>query len=362
MTDTEKAVVVAPVSKELVALGSRVEIRELTRRIQTMAPGGIKLTPEQALTLAQYSFSLGANPLVGEAWALVDKNGKMLGLMPGIRLYRRRADEKDERLGDVRWLESEVIADSERRASMGIPADVVLAVRVRLYRQSQTKAYADMATSLSQAGAPWDDIKQIAGMKPYIEGVGYLTQAEHTALERAGDSNKMPHLQRVLKRAEAHALKQAYSLPFGFMALTDDVGNVPSGALLEDYVYEGEWKEVETPPDTRSEEQRKQETVVGAQALYGDDAQIVGDGVRRAKHSWSAAHVDAALRVLPPDTKKPHVVSILQLTPCTPQDDPERVARWVAYYHTARADLPETLNIRDAQTWADEQFDKLPAA
>ncbi len=267
MSDSEgKALTPAPVSHELAMMGTRQEVRELVRRIQTQAPGGMMLTPTECVTLAQYSFSMGANPLVGEAWLLKNqKTGEVLGLMPGIRLYRRRADEKDERTGDSRWTEPEVITDPDDRMRLGIPNDVAIAVRVRLYRQSQTKAYAEAAEKLAKAGAPWGDIKIALGLKPYIEGVGYITKSEKEALDRAGDRNKMPMFQRVEKRAEAHALKQAYSLPFGFVPLAAGV-DVPDGATLDDYILEGEFKEL---PDERTDEERKASAEKGKEDLFG---------------------------------------------------------------------------------------------
>ena len=198
---------------ELARLGRKKEIRELSRRLADLSPGGMKLNDDESLALAQYSWSLGANALVGEAWLLKNHStGKVLGLMPGIRLHRRRADEKDERSGDVRWIEYTNISDQDERATFAIPQNA-MAVKARLYRQSSTTAYADSAEKLANAGASWEDIKNVLGTKPYIEGIGVLTKSEMDAMNRG--ANKMPHKQRCEKRAEAHALKQAYHLPFG---------------------------------------------------------------------------------------------------------------------------------------------------
>jgi hypothetical protein len=264
MSENSRQIVpTGPVSAELAMLGSRKEIREIVRRIKTQAPGGMKLNDLECLTLAQYSVSLGANPLVGEAWLLKNEStGKVLGVMPGIRLYRRRADEKDERTGDSRWMEADIISDPDEKIRLGVPADAFLAVKVRLYRQSQTKPFSEMVTAMGNAGAPWERIELIAGTKPYITGVGYLTKAEQASLEKAGERNKMPPYQRALKRAEAHALKQAYSLPFGFVAMGDGNG-IPEGAILEDYIIESEWKDV-TPPEAHPEDAAK-----GSETLFG---------------------------------------------------------------------------------------------
>ena len=227
---------------ELARLGRKKEIRELSRRLADLSPGGITLNNDEALALAQYSWSLGANPLVGEAWLLKNqKTGKVLGLMPGIRLHRRRADEKDERTNDARWIEYTNISDTDERATFAIPQNA-MAIKARLYRQSTTKTYADAAAKLADAGASWDDIKNVLGTKPYIEGIGILTKQEMDAMNRG--QNKMPHKQRCEKRAEAHALKQAYHLPFGYVALSDEGLGISEGATLDEYIIEGSFTDV----------------------------------------------------------------------------------------------------------------------
>jgi len=322
VTENQKAIV--PVSHELAALGRRPEVKELARRILTQAPAGMKLTPTEALTLAQYSFSLGANPLIGETW-LLKKGDRVLGVMPGVRLYRRRADEKDERTDDVRWQEPEIVADADERERLGVPTDARLCIIVRLYRRSQAQAYSALTESLSRAGAPWEDIKHIAGTKPYLTGVGFVSAREPT--------EGMPDYQRALKRAEAHALKQGYSLPFGFIALADGAeAEVPSGATLDEYVIEGSWKEVATE-DNRTPEERHEAAVAGSAALYGDEPTpetIAKVAVHPPEpesvslsdptpKNWPANVVERAQTVwvnsgiIPPDSHTKHVVMLLNL-------------------------------------------------
>ena len=250
---------------ELARLGRKKEIRELSRRLADLSPGGITLTNDEALALAQYSWSLGANPLVGEAWLLKNhKTGKVLGLMPGIRLHRRRADEKDERTNDARWIEYTNISDTDERATFAIPQNA-MAIKARLYRQSTTKTYADAASKLADAGASWDDIKAVLGTKPYIEGIGILTKQEMDAMNRG--QNKMPHKQRCEKRAEAHALKQAYHLPFGYVALSDEGLGISEGATLDEYIIEGSFTDV---PDGNNEDPSPEDPI-DAQRPYPAD-------------------------------------------------------------------------------------------
>ena len=288
---------------ELARLGRKKEIRELSRRLADLSPGGISLTGDEALALAQYSWSLGANPLVGEAWLLKNhKTGKVLGLMPGIRLHRRRADEKDERTNDARWIEYTNISDPDERATFAIPQNA-MAIKARLYRQSTTKTYADAAAKLADAGASWDDIKNVLGTKPYIEGVGILTKQEMDAMNR--DQNKMPHKQRCEKRAEAHALKQAYHLPFGYVALSDEGLGISEGATLDEYIIEGSFTDVPVNGDdipTDDGDALFQEEETKKKSKKKD--------VERVKNQWEEKAIDAIMD-LQLVQAKPHAVNIL---------------------------------------------------
>lgn len=297
---------------ELARLGRKKEIRELSRRLADLSPGGITLTNDEALALAQYSWSLGANPLVGEAWLLKNqKTGKVLGLMPGIRLHRRRADEKDERTKDARWIEYTNISDPDERATFAIPQNA-MAIKARLYRQSTTKTYADAASKLADAGASWDDIKAVLGTKPYIEGIGILTKQEMDAMNRG--QNKMPHKQRCEKRAEAHALKQAYHLPFGYVALSDEGLGIPEGATLDEYIIEGSFSDV---PNGEYVEPEK------GDALFQEEepkerepfTEPVGTKEWPAKKAESLRAALISAKVLQSDTHNIHLVKFLDMSP-----------------------------------------------
>ena len=297
---------------ELARLGRKKEIRELSRRLADLSPGGMKYTDDEALALAQYSWSLGANPLVGEAWLLKnEKTGKVLGLMPGIRLHRRRADEKDERTDDVRWIEYTYLEDIDERARFSIPQNA-MAIKARLYRQSTTKAYSDATGKLADAGAPWDEIKHILGTKPYIEGIGILTKSEMDAMNRG--ANKMPHKQRCEKRAEAHALKQAYHLPFGYVALSDEGMGISEGTILDEYIIEGSFTDVPNGEYIEPEE---------GDALFQEEeknerqpfTEPVGTKQWPPKKAESLRAALIKVMVLPPNTHNKHVARFLDMSP-----------------------------------------------
>ena len=320
---------------ELARLGRKKEIRELSRRLADLSPGGITLNNDEALALAQYSWSLGANPLVGEAWLLKNqKTGKVLGLMPGIRLHRRRADEKDERTNDARWIEYTNISDPDERTTFAIPQNA-MAIKARLYRQSTTKTYADAASKLADSGASWDEIKLVIGTKPYIEGIGILTKPEMDAMNRG--QNKMPHKQRCEKRAEAHALKQAYHLPFGYVALSDEGLGISEGATLDEYIIEGSFKDTPNGDESLFQEEEPKERQPFTDPV--SKKQFPPDVAENLRTALIVA------KVLPPDTHNIHFATFLDLTPFKPDVPVKELVGWGKLY---RAYKDETDNTDEA--------------
>lgn len=279
--------------------GRRAEIRELVQRLKLMAPGGMKLTHNEALALAQYAYSMGLNPLRGEVWFLKnEKTGEQLGMMVGIAGYRRKAQEQSKEKGSDYWPEFEQITDPDERRALLIP-DGALAYRCKLYETHKVRAYGDTVERLSKAKAPWSDIRAIVGTKPYIEGIGFVKKEEMQKLEKG--RLQMPHAQRAMKRAEAHAIKQGFHIPFGFTR-PEEGGEM----LLDEYIVEGTFAEL---PET--EEEVTAEAEKATEELF-DDSQ-------EKKIQWPRELIDwvrsDAVSVVPPDTHDRHVYALLDLWP-----------------------------------------------
>ncbi len=337
---------------ELARLGRKKEIRELSRRLADLSPGGINLTNDEALALAQYSWSLGANPLVGESWLLKNhKTGQVLGLMPGIRLYRRRADEKDERNGDVRWIEYTPLDDPDERARFFIPQNA-MAIKGRLYRQSTTKSYADAAEKLANSGASWDEIKNVLGTKPYIEGIGILTKQEMDGLNRG--QNKMPHKQRCEKRAEAHALKQGYHLPFGYVALSDEGMSISDGATLDEYIIEGSFTDAPLEDHSRPDEK---DSLFQEEDKPSEERTAFTEPV--GKKQWPPDKAEAlraamiTAKVLPPDAHNIHIATFLDMSPFGIDVPTKEFVGWAKLY---RGYKDQTDNTDEAIQMASEAW------
>jgi hypothetical protein len=296
--------------------GRRAEIRELVQRLKIMAPGGMNLTDNEALALAQYAFSMGLNPLVGECWFIKTKDGRPLGMMPGIAGYRRKAQEQSAAKGSDYWLEYEEITSPEERSRLAIP-DGALAVKSRLYEMHKTQAYAASAKQLSDAGAPWSEIRGIIGDKPYVEGISFIKKAEMAQLEKG--KLQMPHIQRARKRAEAHALKQAYHLPFGFETPTDELP-----LLMDDYVIEGSFVTEQSP-----EEIEVGATEAREELFEQEEAAVEQDSAVEPEGYWPDEWVDwfrsPEMNIMPPDAHPKHIESLMKLSPFMLSEDKQTI-------------------------------------
>jgi hypothetical protein len=217
----------------IVPMGTRKVVKEMAYRIQKMAPGGMKLTAAECVVLAQYAISLEANPLVGEVWLMKNQySGEVLGLAPGIKLFRRKADEQDDKRGDHHYVECYALNMDERKEYL-IP-DGALAYRAVLRVKSINDDYTKNCAEMNKInGITWEDIRKALGDRPYIEGIGILTLEEMKSLDK-NTRNKMPHIERVKKRAEAAALKVHYHLDFGFVQLA--AGIDMSATLADDFI------------------------------------------------------------------------------------------------------------------------------
>jgi len=115
--------------------GTREEINALANRLRALMPG--ELTQAEALTLAQYSAAVDANPFRGEVYAYTDARGKMI-LVEGYKIlvrWARRQCQFYERY-------ERITNDTDT-----VPADAI-AFRCRILRQD---AVNDLAR-LTEAG------------------------------------------------------------------------------------------------------------------------------------------------------------------------------------------------------------------
>lgn len=237
----------------IAAFGSRDEVRELTERLKIVLPGGgVNLNRNQIIALAQASVAHGLDPMNGELYILVDRDGKSHGLMIGIKGLRKKAREQitaNGRTGNF-WCDFPEITDLEQRARYGV-GEKDLAFECRLYDSDNIRTYVEATERLLKAGIPWEAVERMVGSRPYTTGIGIL---------KAADKTKMERVQCAMKRAESDALKRRFDVPLG-MAVADDDEPQFSGPWIEGRSESAD--STEAPPETPAEttaEQTPEET------------------------------------------------------------------------------------------------------
>lgn len=259
-------------SQALMPYRTPEELAELVGRLRFMIPGGDKLNDQQIWGLSQSALIYGMDPLMGELY-WID------GPSPGIRGLRRKGKEQLMEIYGENGrpnLDFRIMTNVEKRAELEIPKDA-LAFECHGSVPAKKHAHAELAKSYAEAGAPWEDIKEMIGPPPETVGYGYVTKEEmyekdhpewwhectdetmntkkrkiykdgkefwtkcyvlreRTCPKCAAPSWKDPsnysHVQHAQKRAEAHFWKMECDLPFDIK---------PSGEGFRDL---GEWDDV----------------------------------------------------------------------------------------------------------------------
>ncbi len=80
---------------KLILAGTNEELTKMGHSINTLMPGGEALTKTQAISVANYSLLVGANPFRGEIYGYKDKNGKLV-LVDGYKVLNRWAKKISE--------------------------------------------------------------------------------------------------------------------------------------------------------------------------------------------------------------------------------------------------------------------------
>jgi hypothetical protein len=272
-------------STGLAPYGTAEELAVLVGRFKTMVPGADKLEQKEVWALAQASFMHGLNPIIGECYWIN-------GFSPGIKGIRRKSHEQvrerygegeDWRIESYRRIDKAVDLEARKipAGALTFEADLVISAELRDHADTMKKVREALGSD-----APYDVILANAGPRPVTIGIGYVTKEQMYDLDHPrwyhkcpGDKPKdaelqfsksgslilrgqepcpycgkesyakpsaMPHEQRAKKRAEAHAIKQRFDLPFDF--------NPNSGEMIEeewDYgdVIEGSAEDVTTEFD-----------------------------------------------------------------------------------------------------------------
>lgn len=199
---------------KLALYAPRGEIREAMERFK--AGLAIKdATEHEYAALAHVSIAHGLDPFNGEAWIIPNK-GVTVGIKGLRKLANRQAKESEFRW----WTEFHDIRSAEERDKYNIPATAKAAIICHLRRSDHIEAYATALKALREKGdLPYEIIIELLGRPPFVVGIGYV---------ESNENSKMPLPQLVRKRAEAHAIKQTFDVPF----LSE--GDMQDGRVVDD--------------------------------------------------------------------------------------------------------------------------------
>jgi hypothetical protein len=231
---TKKAPPAPPPKQELTIYARKDDVLQLQQRIMavlpTMLPGSANLTPLEAFALAQVALLHRLSPFNGEIYFLKKSDGTALGIMPGIRGYRKTARKQLSRVSPQETFSIEYLPVSPKEAGCSDEKAVcwkaVLrdSVTMRNYMANRKMA-SDIVYGAIIAGqvSPLKDkgvidpaaIKElnaevyaIVGQPPVVIAYGVVTSAEFERMQKARLS--IPNQARI--RAERQAIRQRFDL------------------------------------------------------------------------------------------------------------------------------------------------------
>jgi hypothetical protein len=215
----------------LAAFGERDDIREMTDRLTKMLPGTVRLTQQEALTVAQVAVAHGLDPFNGEVWGLKGENEKWYGVMVGIKGLRKCARRQADQEGGTYWTEVQRVDPKKYNV-----AETAVVYECRVRDTITTQAYGKSLHTLTTAGIPYAEAVRMLGDAPCVIGVGIATPDERS---------KMSIHARAKKRAEAEALRQRFDVQLMGVQFTDTSDDIPDDAHIPEAI-EGEFTQPAT--------------------------------------------------------------------------------------------------------------------
>lgn len=290
---TEKALV-AHVPQSLLVGDSENEIKNMTRKIMKLVPGGSRLNPEQSVELAVFCYVNALNPFNGEAYYLPGA-----GPVPGVMAYRNRAqNELEAQAGPTARFWFEYFPAEEGEADFD-PEAGDIAYRAVLHESVAEEAYQrrllEFYLELKKAGIEdaWPDAQRIVGEAPTWQAVGVVDHREE--FTRGDKPDKWDRHERAKKRAEKWAIKKRFSrITFPDAELGEKLSLDPG--FIDGIVAD---VQAERPP-------REPEEIIAE----------LGFDVEQPPRQWPKDLIERALRELDEHYRhKNHVVGALNKSP-----------------------------------------------
>ena len=240
-------------------------VQIVASRLKLTARGEHGLTDTEALVIGQAALATGLSPFQPQPelwyWVRVKDGKRTLTLMRSRdgteMLADKAARNAGNRLLPPRYRE---IIEGAERERLGIPAGA-LASEATIENYLDTRTYYQRRNQLKDEGMSSTEIdKRLGKSPPCHTGIGILEKHEMQKFAK-GYGAKMPHINRVRKRAKTEAQKP-WAARLDLMALMKD-----RSPDLDDYIVEGEWMDVLV--EDMSPEQIAEMAEEGEATLYG---------------------------------------------------------------------------------------------
>jgi hypothetical protein len=178
-----------------------------------------------------------------------------------IRLAQESAKKAGTYLMPPRYRE---IMDESERARLLIPKGA-LAIEAEVEDHQTSGDWWKHFTLMKDAGYPPEEIdRRLGAGPPKDQGLGIITIEETAQFDRQPGGNKMPHINRVRKRAYIEALKVRWAPRIDYETLSE---GAPSDT--DEYIIEGEWMEAEISEEV-SPEKLEAKSKDAVDVLYGE--------------------------------------------------------------------------------------------
>jgi len=286
----------------LARYGSSRAVRVVADRIVATDSSRNRLNVEEALLVAQATLSTGLSPFQPQpelwTWVKIAQDGRrFLTIMRGrdgtIRLAQEAAQKSGTYLMPPRYRE---ITDESERARLQIPKGA-LAVEAEVEDHQTSSEWWRRFELMKTAGYPPEEIDRRLDRNPPKDlGIGILTVEEMHAFDRQPGGNRMPHVNRVRKRAYVEALKARWAPRIDIAALSE---GAPSST--DDYIIEGEWMEV-TPEEPATPEEISERAQEAIDVLY-DEPKPEAEAKPETKPDVK--------RPYPPDVARDRIISLV---------------------------------------------------
>ena len=295
----------------------------LYEQLRMMISNGKRLTNYEAMVLANFAYVEGLDPLAGECYLLKGKDGNVAGCMVGISGLRRKAKEKLAESGaDASyWVDikkTDLPSDEYEHAYIAILRDTVTIkkylelyeVADKIVASQQTAADGHVPSVDYRASA----VREIVGEMPVVKGYGYFRKDEHNQYT----DKKFSPMDRAMKRAEAAAIKQRFSLNYK----TADIQN--GLVMQDDTVIDSVVLEIPPEPVQQTDQPGQPEET----KVYSTQ-----------KVEWNKSYYDVLINngLAANDFNARAMLALCNLKPNSPVND---VLKWGGVYREYRKTLP----------------------